>query len=144
MSSQGEASGVALAERLLDAYAGMDDAARLHWFEALASDYGPDVEALKSAAETWLATPTPASAAELHDAAEPLRQELFRRINIAPGGTAALVEMRAALLAHFSPDIPNSRRSTPISSICSRRGSTAASCSCAGSTGRRPPTSSRR
>lgn len=98
ISSQGEASGVALAERLLDAYATMDDKTRLRWFEALASDYGPDVAALKAAVDVWLAAPTPASAAALHDAAEPLRQELFRRINLAPGGTAALVGMRADLL----------------------------------------------
>lgn len=98
MSSQGEASGVALAERLLDAYAAMDDASRLGWFEALASDYGPDVAALRTAVDAWQAEATPASAAALHDAAEPLRQELFRRINLAPGGTAALVGMRADLL----------------------------------------------
>ena len=31
-------------------------------------------------------------------AAEPRRQELFRRLNLAPGGTAALVRMREELL----------------------------------------------
>ena len=34
----------------------------------------------------------------LQDAVEPPRQELFRRLNMAPGGTAALVEMRRLLL----------------------------------------------
>jgi len=105
ISTQGEASGVALAERLLDAYATMDDSARLQWFEALAAEYGPDVATLRSAAEAWLADPTPAAAAALHDAAEPQRQELFRRINLAPGGTAALVEMRGAMLP-LLPDRP--------------------------------------
>jgi hypothetical protein len=37
-------------------------------------------------------------AAESPSAAEPRRQELFRRLNLAPGGTAALVNMRAQLL----------------------------------------------
>ena len=35
---------------------------------------------------------------ELHAAAEPRRQELLRRLNLAPGGTAALVHMREQLL----------------------------------------------
>ena len=99
MSSQGEASGVALAERLLHAYAAMDDAARLRWFEVLASDYGPDEAALSDAVAAWRTAPGQAAAARLHDASEPRRQELFRRINLAPGGTAMLVEMRAAMLA---------------------------------------------
>ena len=38
------------------------------------------------------------AAADLHDAAEPRRQELLRRLNLAPGGTAALVHMREQLL----------------------------------------------
>src|SRR5205814_7404671 len=35
---------------------------------------------------------------ELHQAAEPRRQELLRRLNLAPGGTASLVKMREQLL----------------------------------------------
>ena len=54
-----------------------------------------------AAVAAWQAAPAPDAAAELHDAAEPLRQELFRRINLAPGGTATLVAMRAALLAEL-------------------------------------------
>ena len=39
-----------------------------------------------------------ATAAEVHAASEPRRQELFRRLNLAPGGTAALVRMREQLM----------------------------------------------
>ena len=35
---------------------------------------------------------------------EPPRQELFRRLNLAPGGTAALVHMREDLLKHLDGD----------------------------------------
>ena len=35
---------------------------------------------------------------KLHAASEPRRQELFRRLNLAPGGTAALVRMREQLI----------------------------------------------
>ena len=34
----------------------------------------------------------------MHAASEPRRQELFRRLNLAPGGTAALVRMREQLI----------------------------------------------
>src|SRR5262249_23505157 len=37
-------------------------------------------------------------AADLHAAAEPRRLELFRRLNLAPNGTASLVAMREDLL----------------------------------------------
>ena len=43
--------------------------------------------------------PTPEQAGRLAEAAEPPRQELLRRMNLAPGGTAALVAMRQDLLA---------------------------------------------
>ena len=42
--------------------------------------------------------PSDAAASKLHRASEPRRLELFRRLNLAPGGTAALVRMRAQLL----------------------------------------------
>ncbi len=42
--------------------------------------------------------PSDATAAEVHAASEPRRQELFRRLNLAPGGTAALVRMREQLM----------------------------------------------
>jgi malonyl-CoA decarboxylase len=43
-------------------------------------------------------TPSAQTAAEVHAASEPRRQELFRRLNLAPGGTAALVRMREQLM----------------------------------------------
>ena len=48
--------------------------------------------------QAWQASPSDKTAAEVHAAAEPRRQELLRRLNLAPGGTAALVRMREGLL----------------------------------------------
>ena len=48
--------------------------------------------------------PAAAAVAELHQAAEPRRQELIRRLNLAPGGTAQLVQMREALLSLLADD----------------------------------------
>jgi malonyl-CoA decarboxylase len=53
---------------------------------------------MEQAIETWRADPSDLTAAEVHAASEPRRQELFRRLNLAPGGTAALVRMREQLM----------------------------------------------
>lgn len=99
LSGRGEASGAALALEVIQRYAQMDEAARRNFFTTLAHDFGPDAGLLKSAAEAWAKEPSDANATNLHYASEPRRQELFRRLNRAPGATASLVEMRAQLLA---------------------------------------------
>lgn len=101
ISSRGEASGVALAADLLKAWRRLDNEARLEWFRTLMSAFGPDQKRLEAAVETWRSGHTAEAASHLATAAEPLRQELFRRINLAPGGTAALVAMRAELVRHL-------------------------------------------
>ena len=98
LSTRGEASGVALASALLDRWLKMTSAERRDWFILLERDYGPDTAALGAAVEAWQADRSPSSAGRLHEAAEPRRQELLRRMNLAPGGTARLVKMREALL----------------------------------------------
>jgi malonyl-CoA decarboxylase len=99
LSGRGEASGTAMAREVLDRYRHLDEAGRLSFFETLAHQYGPDREKLAEAIETWRAQPTDDDASDLHFASEPRRQELIRRLNRAPGGTSALVAMRADLLS---------------------------------------------
>jgi malonyl-CoA decarboxylase len=98
LSGRGEASGVALAREILLRYGELKTGSRIAFFEALAKGYGPDRARLNAATSAWLATPTDAAAAEVHRASEPRRLELFRRLNLAPGGTVALVKMREQLL----------------------------------------------
>ncbi|HET6468117.1 MAG TPA: malonyl-CoA decarboxylase [Geminicoccaceae bacterium] len=100
LSGRGEASGVALARQVLDAYGQAPMPARLDFFRLLARDFGPDQGRLRSAWAAYEAAPSPLTLQALLRAAEPPRQELFRRLNLAPGGTAALVAMRADLLKH--------------------------------------------
>src|ERR1700733_727005 len=99
LSSRGEASGTAMAREVLDRYRHLDDASRLAFFEALVRNYGPDRERLAAAIENWRAQPSDEDANDLHFASEPRRQELIRRLNLAPGGTSELVAMRADLLS---------------------------------------------
>jgi malonyl-CoA decarboxylase len=98
LSGRGEASGVALAREIITRYGEMTRGPRIAFFEALAARFGPDHVRLEAAVEAWRSNPSDATAGELHEAAEPRRQELLRRLNLAPGGTAALVHMREQLL----------------------------------------------
>ncbi|HYP57128.1 MAG TPA: malonyl-CoA decarboxylase [Beijerinckia sp.] len=102
LSRRGEASGTALAAEILDRYLDLDEQGRLSLFEAFAERFGPDRERLRKAADQWLADPVGTDAGDLHYYSEARRQELFRRLNRAPGGTHALVRMRADLLALVS------------------------------------------
>lgn len=98
LSGRGEASGVALAREILSDFQELKIGERVAFFEALAHTFGPDRERLARACEAYARDPSDAAAAEVHNAAEPRRQELFRRLNLAPGGTSALVAMRVNLL----------------------------------------------
>jgi malonyl-CoA decarboxylase len=98
LSGRGEASGVALAREILTLYGKLTIGPRIAFFEALAQRFGIDKARMDQAIDTWRASPSDTTAAEVHLASEPRRQELFRRLNLAPGGTAALVRMREQLM----------------------------------------------
>ncbi len=98
LSGRGEASGVALADQILADYAELTIGPRIAFFEALATTFGHDSTRIDEAIAAWRTAPSAATAASLHRASEPRRLELFRRLNLAPRGTAALVRMREQLL----------------------------------------------
>jgi malonyl-CoA decarboxylase len=98
LSGRGEASGVALAQEILARYGEMTTGPRIAFFESLGRTFGHDQPRIDRAIAAWRQSPSDATAADLHAASEPRRLELFRRLNLAPGGTAALVRMREQLL----------------------------------------------
>ncbi|MFY8106266.1 MAG: malonyl-CoA decarboxylase [Elstera sp.] len=100
LSSRGEASGVWLAHQIINGWHALPERDRPVFLRGLATQFGPDIKRLEKAISAYRETPTPAQATKLHLAAEPRRQELLRRLNLAPGGTAALVRLRETLLAH--------------------------------------------
>ncbi len=93
-----EFAGAALARDALLAYQQLDARCREEFFDVLARAYSPAPEAVGAAADAYRADPSPDNLIRLQETVEPARQELFRRLNMAPGGTAALVEMRRLLL----------------------------------------------
>jgi malonyl-CoA decarboxylase len=95
---RGEAAGAAVAREALAAYLALAPAERARFFDALAGEFSPSPQAVLDAAQAYHADPSPATLQRLEEVVEPPRQELFRRLNMAPGGTAALVGMRLAVL----------------------------------------------
>ena len=94
ISERGEVSGARRATELLALYQSLDDAALERFFDKLVAEFSPDPDRVAKAAQTYIDTPSTATLHALQHASEPPRQELFRRFNIASGGTRALVEMR--------------------------------------------------
>ena len=100
VSGRGEASGVALAQQVLDLYAASPVTPRVEFFRLLASGFDPDLTSIRLAFEAYQRDASPAHLQGLLEAVEPPRQELLRRLNLAPGGTASLVAMREDLIKH--------------------------------------------
>jgi malonyl-CoA decarboxylase len=105
LSRRGEASGVALAQTLFASYAAAEPAERLAFLQGLADRFGPDRRRIELAIESVRQDQGTDALERLHAAAEPRRQELIRRLNLAPGGTGALVRMREELLEYL-PEHP--------------------------------------
>jgi malonyl-CoA decarboxylase len=98
LSERGEVSGSRLAGEALDAYQGLDDRARRAFFEALIREFSPDPQEVGDAGDAYRDDPSPEHLARLQKVVEPPRQELFRRLNLAPDGTRILVAMRSQVL----------------------------------------------
>jgi malonyl-CoA decarboxylase len=98
LAERGEFASIALARDALNTFQALDERCRDEFFDALARRYSPSPEAVSRAAGAYQLDPSPENLIRLQETVEPARQELFRRLNMAPGGTATLVEMRRALL----------------------------------------------
>ncbi|MBY5559067.1 malonyl-CoA decarboxylase [Rhizobium leguminosarum] len=99
LSSRGEASGMALAAEILDRWGALESEGAQAFLDMLHEKFGPDTAKLDQAIENYRTDKSSAAIISLHQAAEPRRQELLRRLNHAPNGTAKLVRMREQLLA---------------------------------------------
>lgn len=95
---RGEASGLALASEVIEDYQGLDDANRMRFFKALASDFDTNHTAVIAAARRFEDDQNAHHLAELAKSVEAPRVKLFRRMNMAPDATRILVKMRGALL----------------------------------------------
>lgn len=100
-----EHSTVELAAAILHRFGELDADGRRAFFTHLDARLDIDASRVASLAARYAETGSPEDFVALMRAAEPPRQELFRRLNQPPGATAELVRMRAALL-DLLPDAP--------------------------------------
>lgn len=107
ISESSEAQAVRIAEELAELLGRLEEKQFPGLFSSLSSQFGHDEEALGRAARDYAIAPDPRKAASLLAAAEPRHQELFRRINMAPGGTSLIVGLREKMLdlKREQPDI---------------------------------------
>jgi len=98
VGSAGETSGLALAQDILSGFENLDDGEKLAFFRSIAGRLNIDPEKVRAALDAYEGSPSKATYKDFMTAAEPRRQELFRRLNKVPGATGTLVDMRANLL----------------------------------------------
>lgn len=89
---------MALATTILTRWKQFDSSQQREFIALLLERFGPDRERLAKAIDGYQSDPGSRTLLELHNAAEPRRQELIRRLNLAPNGIATLVRMREAIL----------------------------------------------
>ncbi len=98
MSERGESNSSSMAQDVIQQFQSLDETGRAELYTTLAEKYSPDAQAILLAAQTYADKPTAKNLIALTKISESPRQELLRRINRAPGGTRAVVNMRRELL----------------------------------------------
>jgi malonyl-CoA decarboxylase len=101
LSERGEANSVAIARQLVARFSALPEEQQAGFFDKLSTDFSPDPQAVLNVAQAYAEEPTPENLIRLTRLAEPPRQELLRRINRTPGGTAQIVAMRRKLLSRL-------------------------------------------
>ena len=98
LSARGESNSIVIAARALARFENLQPDGIGQFFDVLADEFDPDPGEVLALAEQYAVSRSPDSLIRLSRAAEPPRQELLRRLNRAPGGTAIIVRMRERLL----------------------------------------------
>jgi malonyl-CoA decarboxylase len=101
LSSQGEASGIALSFEILSRYQRLNAEEKAKFFDSLYEKFAADQTRTEAASRAYLADPSQDNLWALATATESARQELFRRLNQAEDATKLLVMMRADLLTNI-------------------------------------------
>jgi len=104
LTAKGQASGVKVASDIIKAYGECTEPEKKEFFQFLLSEFGRDKDKLVQACLDYGQQPDHANLKTLTRVMDPKRQELIKRINMAPGGTGALVQMRKDLLKFLKAD----------------------------------------
>ncbi|GGF76976.1 malonyl-CoA decarboxylase domain-containing protein [Wenyingzhuangia marina] len=105
ISYKGRTSGISLATTILDQYQKLNQDQKISFFVKINKKYTPDLSAISRDASIFLENNNLKNLNRLSVSIEGKRQELFRRMNMALGGSEILVSMRGDLLS-FIGDYP--------------------------------------
>jgi malonyl-CoA decarboxylase len=108
LSARGEANAQSMAVKLIEHYEHLDKRSQIEFFQFLSSQFNPDPTMVLDAANRYNTERNEASLIDLFQTVEPPRQELLRRVNRAPAGTATILKMRQTLLSYLK-DHPSFR-----------------------------------
>lgn len=98
ISERGESNAVSMADDVVNNYRKLTKDQHIAFFTYLFEKLNPQVDAVLKAAQNYAAESTARNYIQLQKVSESPRQELFRRLNRAGHGTAAVVQMRRDLL----------------------------------------------
>ncbi len=98
ISERGESNAVSMADDVVNNYRKLAKDQHIPFFTYLFEKLNPEVDAVLKAAQNFAAESTARNYIRLQKVTESPRQELFRRLNRAGHGTAAVVQMRRDLL----------------------------------------------
>ncbi|WP_340149677.1 malonyl-CoA decarboxylase [uncultured Sneathiella sp.] len=101
LTQKGEASGMALARDAVAAWNTLTEEEKLDFLYFLNEEMAPDQVEIEKAVAAYHKQADAKNYKALTTAIEAPRQELMRRLNFAPGGTAAIVAMRKFLVGHL-------------------------------------------
>lgn len=104
IGSHGEISGYAMAREILDRFERMDDAEKHAFFDFMNDEIDIDTAALIRTTTDYADDNSESNYRQMMLTAEAPRQELARRLNQVPGGTARIVAIRADLLRFMKTD----------------------------------------
>ena len=106
LSERGGVAGAPIATEALGIYRSLDEPGQLAFFDILNQGFAPNPDDVSAAADAYRKAPSSDNLLRLQRVVEPPRQELFRRLNQAPEGTSALVQMRSHVLREIDRDAP--------------------------------------
>ena len=99
LSNKGIVFGITVARDITNLYQELSHKNKLIFFKKINEKYKPNYEEVDSAIKLYLQSRDEKNLSKLLIVAEGRRRELFRRMNVAPNGTAIIVKMREDLLS---------------------------------------------
>ena len=98
ISERGESNAISMADDVVTNYRKLSKDQHIQFFGFIFEKLNPNADAVMKAAQSYAAEANARNYVHLQRVVEAPRQELFRRLNRASQGTAAVVEMRRDLL----------------------------------------------